>query len=75
MNHPFSLELEFTETYQRHLDDDPAIATQSAFCRNSKYECYGLENQLPGLRTAEKNTKQAWVSEMRSLGCGKARLA
>jgi pyruvate-formate lyase len=25
MTNPFALELEFTETYQRHLDDDPAI--------------------------------------------------
>lgn len=25
MNNPFSIELEFTETYQRHLNDDPAI--------------------------------------------------
>lgn len=39
---------------------------------NSKYERYGLINPLPGLKTTDKDVKQAWLSMMRSLGCEKA---
>jgi len=42
---------------------------------NAKYEQYGLANPLPGLETADETAKQAWVSQLRSLGCQKACLA
>ena len=42
---------------------------------NAKYEQYGLVNPLPGLESADETAKQAWVSQLRSLGCQKACLA
>jgi pyruvate formate lyase activating enzyme len=41
---------------------------------NAKYERYGLENPLPGLKTTEWATKQAWLESLRSLGCDIASL-
>ncbi len=40
----------------------------------SKYERYGLVNQLPDLCTASETVQQTWVSELHSLGCVKTRL-
>jgi glycyl-radical enzyme activating protein len=36
---------------------------------NAKYERYGLENPLPGLKTTEESTKQAWLESLHTLGC------
>jgi glycyl-radical enzyme activating protein len=36
---------------------------------NAKYERYGLENHLPGLKTTEEATKQSWVECLHHLGC------
>lgn len=41
---------------------------------NAKYERYGLENPLPGLKTSEEATKQGWVQNLKALGCEKATL-
>jgi hypothetical protein len=41
---------------------------------NAKYERYGLENPLPGLKTSEEATKQGWVQNLKALGCEKAAL-
>jgi pyruvate formate lyase activating enzyme len=41
---------------------------------NAKYERYGLENPLPGLKTTEDATKQAWVDTLHALGCEMATL-
>ena len=41
---------------------------------NAKYERYGLENPLPGVRTTEEDTKQAWVESLHNLGCTSAAL-
>jgi glycyl-radical enzyme activating protein len=36
---------------------------------NAKYERYGLENPLPGLKTTEETTKQGWLDSLHALGC------
>ena len=41
---------------------------------NSKYERYGLENPLPGLKTTEESTRQSWVESLHNLGCENAAL-
>jgi glycyl-radical enzyme activating protein len=41
---------------------------------NAKYERYGLINPLPGLKTTEESTKQAWLESLHSLGSEKAAL-
>ena len=41
---------------------------------NAKYERYGLENPLPGLKTTEEGTKHAWLKTLQDLGCEKAAL-
>ena len=41
---------------------------------NAKYERYGLENPLPGLKTTDDATKQTWLETLRALGCEKAAL-
>jgi glycyl-radical enzyme activating protein len=36
---------------------------------NAKYERYGLENPLPGLKTTDEATKQGWLESLHNLGC------
>ncbi len=36
---------------------------------NAKYERYGLENPLPGLKTTEEEIKQGWVRSLHNLDC------
>ncbi len=36
---------------------------------NAKYERFGLVNPLPGLKTTEEATRQAWLDSLRDLGC------
>ena len=36
---------------------------------NAKYERYGLENPLPGLKTTDEEIKQGWVQSLCNLDC------
>jgi glycyl-radical enzyme activating protein len=41
---------------------------------NAKYERYGLENPLPGLKTTDEATRQGWLERLRAQGCEMAAL-
>jgi glycyl-radical enzyme activating protein len=41
---------------------------------NAKYERFGLENPLPGVKTTEEATKQGWLESLKKLDCQKATL-